>query len=155
MHLNQRANALVHRFTARACTLALLCGSLLPATAGGPARAPGGARSYLGPGCVFDGQIRGRGSLECHGSLTGDISLDGDIVIGERGRAIAKLTGHHVRIDGRLEGDALGVDKVEVGATGHVQGDIRAPSVAFAEGAFFEGNVEMRSSSSDGDPEGS
>lgn len=107
------------------------------------------SRSYLGPGCVFDGEIRGRGSLECHGAITGDVSLEGDVVIGERGTAIAKLNGRRIRIDGRLEGNAVGVEKVEVGAAGHVQGDIRAPSVAFAEGAFFEGNVEMRSMSGD------
>ena len=105
----------------------------------------GAARSYLGPGCVLEGEIRGAGSLECHGSVDGTIELPGDIVIGERGCAKATLTGGRVVVDGVLEGDAIGASRVEVGATGHVTGDIRAPSVAFAEGAVFEGNVEMRS----------
>lgn len=103
------------------------------------------SRSYLGPGCVFEGEIRGTGSLECHGTVDGTIELDGDIVVGERGTARAILRGRRVVIEGVLQGDACGAARVEVGATGQVTGDIRAPSVSFAEGAVFEGNVEMRS----------
>ncbi len=101
-------------------------------------------RSYLGPGCTFEGEIQGRGSLECHGTITGSVTLDGEIHIGERGNARAQLSGGRIIVDGILEGDAIGAERVEVGATGQVCGDIRAPSVSFAEGAVFEGNVEMR-----------
>ena len=111
-------------------------------------------RSYLGPGCTFEGEIGGRGSIECHGAITGLIVLDGDVVIGERGIAKANLTGGRVVVEGRLEGDATGGDKVEVGPNGIVTGDIRAPSVAFAEGAVFEGNVEMRSGRADESTDG-
>lgn len=100
--------------------------------------------SYLGPGCVFSGEIRGRGSLECHGSMQGVIDLTGDVLIGERGIAKVEIFGRRIQIDGLLEGNATGLERVEVGATGQVTGDIRAPSVSFAEGAVFEGNVEMR-----------
>lgn len=102
------------------------------------------SRSYLGPGCVLDGEITGRGSIECHGAITGRIDLDGDVIIGERGTATADLSGASVAVDGVLVGNATGAVKVEVGAVGKVTGDIRAPSVAFGEGAVFEGNVEMR-----------
>ena len=107
-------------------------------------------RVNRGDGRRYRGEIRGAGSLECHGSVTGMIELTGDIVIGESGRAKATLTGGRVVVDGILEGDAIGASRVEVGATGHVTGDIRAPAVAFAEGAVFEGNVEMRSVRGDG-----
>lgn len=112
------------------------------------------SRSYLGPGCVLDGEIRGKGSLECHGTVTGVIELDGDVTVGERGVARARISGSRVVIDGILEGDATGTARVEVGSTGQVTGDIRAPNVAFAEGAAFEGNVEMRTARSDTENEG-
>lgn len=102
-------------------------------------------RSYLGPGCVFEGEIRGKGSLELHGKVVGVIELDGDVMVGERGSAQARLQGDKVQIDGVLEGDATGTARVQVGSTGRVTGDIRAPNVSFADGAVFEGNVEMRS----------
>lgn len=102
-------------------------------------------RSYLGPGCVFEGEIKGTGSLELHGKVVGIIDLDGDVHVGERGSAKAKLRGGKVLIEGVLDGDATGTARVEVGSTGRVTGDIRAPNVSFADGAVFEGNVEMRS----------
>ena len=105
-------------------------------------------RSVLGPGCDLDGEIRGSGSLECSGKIKGVVELDGEILIGMEGRAEAQLTARRIIINGRLEGDAIGNEKVEVGASGHVEGDVRATAVLFAEGAFFEGNVEMRTARS-------
>jgi len=105
-------------------------------------------RSFLGPGCILEGEIRGAGSLECRGRINGLVELEGEVLIGAEGSATAQLTARRIIINGRLEGDALGSDKVEVGATGHVEGDVRATAVLFAEGAFFEGNVEMRTARS-------
>lgn len=115
------------------------------ARAGGAPPRPGQGRSVLGSGCRLEGKVAGSGSLECRGRLEGEVSLDGDVVIGEGGDVKARVSARRVTVSGSLEGDALGREKVEVGSTGKMQGDIRSPSVSFAEGAFFEGNVEMRS----------
>ncbi len=103
-----------------------------------------GKRSFLGEGCEFNGDVRGAGSFECRGKFNGTIDIEEDLVIGQGGVATAELKAHRITIEGRLEGNATGGEKVEVSATGHVEGDVRAPAVQFAEGAFFEGNVEMR-----------
>ncbi len=101
-------------------------------------------RSYLGAGCELTGEFTGAGSFECSGSFDGTIDISGDVVIGHGGTVKAQIKARRISIDGRLQGDATGTEKVEVGASGHVEGDVRAPAVQFAEGAFFEGNVEMR-----------
>ena len=106
--------------------------------------AAAGKRSFLGEGCEFSGDLSGAGSFECRGKFKGTIDIEEDVVIGQGGVATAQLKAHRITIEGRLEGNATGGEKVEVGATGHVEGDVRAPAVQFAEGAFFEGNVEMR-----------
>lgn len=108
-----------------------------------------GKSSFLGSGCVFEGELRGDGSFECRGDFEGTIDIDGDLVIGHGGTAKAQLKARRISIEGRLQGDATGTEKVEVGASGHVEGDVRAPAVQFAEGAFFEGNVEMRRAKAD------
>jgi cytoskeletal protein CcmA (bactofilin family) len=108
---------------------------------------PAGAttgRSYLGAGCELTGEFTGAGSFDCSGSFDGTINISGDVVIGHGGTAKAQIKARRISIDGKLHGDATGTEKVEVGASGHVEGDVRAPAVQFAEGAFFEGNVEMR-----------
>ena len=113
-----------------------------PAPQPSPESAP--QRSFLGEGCEFEGDLRGRGSFECGGTFKGAIDVEEDLVIGHGGVATAQLKARRINIEGRLEGDATGGEKVEVGAAGHVEGDVRAPAVQFADGAFFEGNVEMR-----------
>ena len=110
----------------------------------GPAPAAAAGRSYLGAGCELIGDFTGEGSFECGGLFDGTIDISGDVVISHGGTAKAQLKARRISIDGRLHGDAIGTEKVEVGASGHVEGDVRAPAVQFAEGAFFEGNVEMR-----------
>tara|TARA_B100001105_G_scaffold242064_1_gene221903 strand:- start:1016 stop:1399 length:384 start_codon:yes stop_codon:yes gene_type:complete len=90
------------------------------------------------------GDFMGEGSFECSGSFNGEIDISGDVVIGHSGTAEAHLKASSISIDGRLNGDATGTEKVQVGASGHVEGNLRAPAVQFIEGAFFEGNVEMR-----------
>lgn len=109
-----------------------------------PMPAAAGKSSFLGPGCVFEGEFNGDGSFECSGDFEGTIDIAGDLVIGHGGNARAELKARRITIEGHLRGDATGTEKVEVGATGHVEGDVRAPAVQFAEGASFEGNVEMR-----------
>ncbi len=106
-------------------------------------------RSFLGKGCKFKGKLTGKGSFECGGSLEGDVDITGDASVSHGGSAKAQLRARRISIDGRLDGNAIAVEKVEVGASGHVEGDVRAPAVQFAEGAFFEGNVEMRRPKSD------
>ena len=86
----------------------------------------------------------GEGSFECSGSFDGKIDISGDVIIGQSGTAEAQLKASSISIDGRLHGDATGTEKVQVGASGYVEGNLRAPAVQFIEGAFFEGNVEMR-----------
>jgi cytoskeletal protein CcmA (bactofilin family) len=106
-------------------------------------------RSFLGTGCSFTGELAGDGSFECTGSFEGNIKVTGDVVIGHGGTAKAELKARRISIEGRLLGDAIGAEKVEVGTSGHVEGDVKAPAVQFSEGAFFEGNVEMRRSTSE------
>ena len=115
-----------------------------PTVAPPPPAAAAEKRSFLGAGCSFKGDLQGEGSFECTGTLDGNIDLTGDVVIGHGGTAKAQLKARRISVEGRLEGDASGSEKVEVGSSGHVEGDVRAPAVQFAEGAFFEGNVEMR-----------
>ena len=114
----------------------------------GPAPPPppgsAGKRSFLGDGCEFNGDVRGEGSFECGGKFNGTIDIEQHLVIGQGGVATAQIKAHRITIEGHLEGNATGGEKVEVSATGHVEGDVRAPAVQFAEGAFFEGDVEMR-----------
>ncbi|MGD8817589.1 MAG: polymer-forming cytoskeletal protein [Acidobacteriota bacterium] len=120
--------------------------SAAPAPAPSKSPQPGSAEpgSFLKAGCELVGEMSGAGSFECGGRFEGTIDIAGDLVVRYGGSAKAELKARRISIEGQLTGNATGAEKVEVGPSGHVEGDVRAPAVQFAEGAFFEGNVEMR-----------
>ena len=113
-----------------------------------------GHKSFLGPRCRLKGEFAGDGSLECVGRFDGTVDISGDVIVGHGGRVKAELRARRINIEGSLKGNATASEKVEVGSAGHVEGDVRAPAVQFAEGAFFEGNVEMRRAREETDSEG-
>ena len=49
-------------------------------------------------------------------------------------------------------GNIRGIERVEVLASGSLEGDVAAPRVVIAEGAFFKGKVEMTGGKPDEKP---
>ncbi len=69
--------------------------------------------------------------------------VDGMVVIGEGGRVRGGVTAGSVLVKGKIEGDVRAGERAEVAPSGTAEGDIEAPRVVIAEGAFFKGNVKM------------
>ncbi|MEA2690842.1 MAG: hypothetical protein QOJ16_229, partial [Acidobacteriota bacterium] len=66
------------------------------------------------------------------------------VVIGAEGVVRGPVSGRVVKVAGRVTGNVRGSDRVEVGPAATLEGDISAPRVVIAEGAFFKGKVEMQ-----------
>ena len=45
--------------------------------------------------------------------------------------------------DDRLLAEPQGVEMVDIQSSGKLQGDVKAPRVSIADGAYFKGRVEM------------
>jgi cytoskeletal protein CcmA (bactofilin family) len=105
------------------------------------ARAHGG-EAVIGRATRVRGRVSGDGDLVLDGSIEGDISLTGDLTVGEGARAASNVEAQAVTIRGDLEGDirARGVVRIEGGA--RVHGDIQGESVALEEGAEFVGRLD-------------
>lgn len=99
--------------------------------------------SVLGPGIIWQGNLRGAGGIRIEGAFEGDIVLRGLIVIGETGRVTCEnLRANTVIIAGALRGNIL-ADKVEIRSTGRVWGDVVTVAFSTEEGAFLRGQVRM------------
>ncbi len=48
-------------------------------------------------------------------------------------------------VAGQVIGNIIGRESVDIQASGKLEGDVKAPRVAVADGAFFKGRVEMTS----------
>lgn len=99
------------------------------------------ASSVIGSGSVVRGNVRGEGSLEILGRVEGDVSVTGDIFIGEDSAVRGNITGGKISVYGAVQGDLRGTDAVLVERGGKVAGDLSAPRIGIANGALVRGNV--------------
>ena len=86
----------------------------------------------------------GSEDLEVEGTVEGDIKLPNHVLkIGAHGKVMASVLAQCVQVIGRVSGDVSATDRVEVEASGVVEGDIRAPRLLVQEGAVINGRIEM------------
>ncbi len=103
---------------------------------------PESARISLGI-CV-KGDITGREDLYVDGEVQGSIRITGaNVTIGPNGRLAARVEAQEISVEGNVQGDLVGSDRVQIRCSGWVTGKVHTPRLAIEEGAFFSGEVEM------------
>ncbi len=105
--------------------------------------------SVLGRSTVVRGNVRGTGALEIFGRVEGDVSVTGELVIGEEGAVKGDVTGGFVTISGAVQGDVRATEAVMLESGARVVGDLTAPRIGVATGALVRGVVRT-----DGEPFG-
>jgi len=103
--------------------------------------------SVIGRGTVVRGNVRGSGSLEILGRVEGDVSVSGELVIGEDGAVRGSVSGSHITCSGAVQGDVRGSEAVLLERGARVVGDLTAPRIGVATGALVKGLVRT-----DGEP---
>lgn len=100
--------------------------------------------AIIGPSIQIDGDLRGEEDLIVEGRVSGAIHLrEHTVTIGTRGQVKANVYANSVYVDGMLEGDLYGSERVAVRKGGSVRGNIVSPRVALDDGASFKGSIEM------------
>ncbi len=98
----------------------------------------------IGQSVQIKGELTGNEDLTIEGMVDGKIVVkDHNLTIGPNGRITAEVHAKTVVVVGHVIGNITADDKVELAPTGSVQGDIRAPRVAIADGARFKGSIDM------------
>ncbi len=77
----------------------------------------------------------------------------GDIRIEATARLQVEVIARKITVLGRVRGPVTASESVEVGSTGYVMGDIRAPKIVVQEGGVIQGNCTMTCTKSRGDSE--
>ena len=100
--------------------------------------------AVIGSTITIKGDITGDENLVIEGKVDGTVNLNGkDVTVGEAGKVSANVSASVVRIDGEVEGDIEGLQKVVISRTGRVKGNIVAPRVQLDDGALFRGSIDM------------
>ena len=100
--------------------------------------------AIIGPAIQIKGELTGSEDLIIDGKVDGKIELNNHhLTIGPKGRIVAEIRAKRITIRGEVRGNVTAKEIVEIREGGRLRGDIVTPRIAFQEGAFFTGSVEM------------
>jgi len=102
--------------------------------------------SVLGPTLRFRGELSAQEDLIVQGSVEGSITHTQSLTVGTDGSMKGDIRARVIVIDGKVEGDLYATESVNIRATAKVKGNLFAPRVGIADGAFFQGQIEMQPS---------
>ena len=99
--------------------------------------------TVIAAGLTIDGKIEGAGHVRMAGRFKGDVNVDGDLTIEPGAKITGSVRASTVTIAGDLEGNIEGASKVELLASGVLNGDLKAGSLTVASGSRMRGNVSF------------
>lgn len=98
----------------------------------------------IGKSITIKGDLSGNEDLQIDGTVEGRIDLpNNQLTIGAEGRVKAEVHAKSVVVIGHVTGNLSAADRIQVEATGIVDGDVKAPRLVIQEGAMLNGGVEM------------
>jgi cytoskeletal protein CcmA (bactofilin family) len=100
-----------------------------------------GKETVIAAGLTIDGKIEGTGHVRMAGRFKGDVNVDGDLTIEPGAKITGSVRASTVTIGGELEGNIDGAARVELLASGILNGDLKAGSLTVAGGSRMRGNV--------------
>jgi cytoskeletal protein CcmA (bactofilin family) len=109
----------------------------------------GGLNTIIGKDSIIEGAIEVQGGLRVDGIVRGRISAAESLMVGDSGTIEADSTVRIAVIGGKVVGNILAQDKIELQSTAVVEGDITTKNLIVEEGAIFHGRCNMKNSSSE------
>ena len=104
----------------------------------------GGPPAVIGASLTVEGKIKGEEDLLIQGTVKGDIKLPKHVVtVGVDGLVKAHIHAAVIVVEGKVEGDLVGEEQIEIRRSGNVLGNIIAPRVGLEDGAQFKGSIDM------------
>jgi cytoskeletal protein CcmA (bactofilin family) len=98
----------------------------------------------IGKSISIKGDLTGNEDIVIEGTVEGKIDLpNNQLTVGANGTVRAEITAKGIVVIGRVSGNVHGTERVEVQATGVVEGDVAAPKLGVAEGAVVNGSIKM------------
>jgi cytoskeletal protein CcmA (bactofilin family) len=108
--------------------------------------------TVIGHGTLIRGNLTTTDPVEIRGTLEGDCQTSASCFVREGARVLGNIDAAALLVAGEVDAGVLRADKVEIRASARVAATIRARVVAIADGAFFQGEVEILGASPASDP---
>jgi cytoskeletal protein CcmA (bactofilin family) len=104
----------------------------------------GTVSGFVGAGASVQGEALFNGMMRVDGRLTGSIKSEkGTLIVSYGGTVEAVIEVAVANINGTVRGDIIASERIEMGRSAHVIGNIRTPSLVIEQGAIFDGSCKM------------
>ncbi len=98
----------------------------------------------IGKSISIRGDLTGNEDMVIEGQVEGKVDLpNNQLTVGANGNVKAEIHAKGIVIVGHVVGNVVGLERVEIQATGQVEGDVTAPKLIVAEGAQLNGAIQM------------
>jgi cytoskeletal protein CcmA (bactofilin family) len=99
--------------------------------------------SFIGANSNFKGDIDTKGTLRLDGAMEGNANADW-VIIGEKAFLMGSATARGIIVGGKVEGNLMAKEVVEIKSKGQVTGDIFTSKLTIVDGGIFEGRSSMQ-----------
>ena len=101
-------------------------------------------QAVIGPSIIIKGELSGEEDLMIQGRVEGTIELkNNNVTVGRTGHIKADIYGKVISIEGEVQGNLFGEEKVVIRESGVVRGNMRTPRFSLEDGARFKGSIDM------------
>jgi len=111
---------------------------------------PSEVGGYIGQGTKVTGNFQFEGTTTIEGEISGEISVHGNLIVGEHATIEGKVVATSVLVRGKINGNIQVEKKIEIQPQGVIVGDITTPNLVIGDGAIFEGNCFMKKEQKEG-----
>ena len=102
-------------------------------------------QANIGRSLVIKGEVSGSESLFIDGRVEGTINFPGNrVTIGRNGVVNANINAREIVVTGKVRGNLVASDRVDIRNEGSLTGDVVAQRIAIEDGAFFKGGIDIR-----------
>ncbi len=99
------------------------------------------------------GAIAFKEFLRLDGKFEGELRSQGTLVVGENGVIKADIQVGNLIVEGKIYGNVVATDKIELHSTAQLFGDIKASRLIISEGVVFVGKCDVNASERQEKPE--
>lgn len=99
--------------------------------------------SVIAADITIEGKIEGNGHIRLAGRFKGDVHIQGDLTIDAGAKLTGSVRANSVIIGGEVEGNIESASRVELLATGVLNGDLKAGTLTVAAGSRMRGRAEF------------
>jgi cytoskeletal protein CcmA (bactofilin family) len=99
--------------------------------------------TIISVGVKIEGKVKSNGNIRVEGEIQGDLTSQGNVVIGANGEVNGQINADMISVGGTVTGTVKAKNRLTIEEKGNLNGDIFTKSLVIKEGAKFEGKCKM------------